>query len=82
MNINGRLRASSESMRTYYAVVNVENRRLGTHVSAENIAAAFEVATSKYKTRYPRSYVETIAVQEIADKHAVGDTSPVTDSIR
>ena len=57
-------------MRTYYAVVNVGDRRLGTHVSAENIAAAFEAATFKYKTRYPRSYVETIAVQEMADEHA------------
>jgi hypothetical protein len=57
-------------VRTYYAVVNVEDRRLGTHVSAENIAAAFEAARFKYKTRYPRCYVETIAVQEMADEQA------------
>jgi hypothetical protein len=54
-------------MRKYYAVVNVENRRLGTYVSAENIAAAFEAARLKYKTRYPRCQVEAIAVQEISD---------------
>ena len=62
-------------MRTYYAVVNVEAKRLGTHVSAENIAAAFEAARFKYKTRYPRCYVETIAVQEMAEEQADGDTS-------
>lgn len=62
-------------MRTYYAVVNVEAKRLGTHVSAENIAAAFEAARFKYKTRYPRCYVETIAIQEMADEQAVGDMS-------
>jgi hypothetical protein len=61
-------------MRTYYAVVNVEQRRLGTLVSAENIAAAFEAATFKYKKRYPRFYVETIAVQEMADEHAHRET--------
>ena len=77
VKVNGHLRATCESMRTYYAVVNVENRRLGTYVSAENIAAAFAAATIKYKKRYPRFYVETIAVQEMADKHADEDASPV-----
>jgi hypothetical protein len=32
-------------MRNYYAVVNVEDRRLATQVSAENVADAFEAAT-------------------------------------
>jgi hypothetical protein len=42
-------------MRTYYAVVNVGDRRLETHVSAENIAVAFEAATFKYKTQRPKA---------------------------
>ena len=62
MNVIGNV----QTMRSYYAVVNVENRRLGTYVCAENIAAAFEAATLKYKTRYPRLHVEAIAVQEIS----------------
>jgi hypothetical protein len=72
----GDRRASCETMRTYYAVVNVEDRRLETQVSAENIAAAFDAATFKYKTQYPRFYVETIAVQEMAGEHAHRDTPP------
>ena len=48
-------------MKTYYAIVNVEDRRLGTYVRAEDVAAAFETATIKYKTRHPRLHVETIA---------------------
>ena len=55
-------------MKTYYAIVNVEGRRLGTYMPAENVAAAFETATARYKTRHPRLHVETIAVQEIAEE--------------
>ncbi len=62
-----------EPMRNYYAVVNVEERRLGTYVSAENVAAAFETATFKYQARHPRSQVETIAVQEMANEYADRD---------
>jgi hypothetical protein len=54
-------------MKTYYAVVNVEDRRFGAYVPAENVAAAFETATAMYRTRHPRLHVETIAVQEIAE---------------
>jgi hypothetical protein len=57
-------------MKTYYAIVNVGHRRLGTFVPAENVAAAFKRATARYKTRYPRLHVETIAVQEMADEYA------------
>jgi hypothetical protein len=53
-------------MKTYYAIVNVENRRLGTYVPATDIAAAFVTAAAKYKRRHPCLYVETIAVQEMA----------------
>ena len=56
-------------MRNYYAVVNVEDRRLATQVSAENVAEAFEAATFECEARYPRLDVETIAVQEIFDEH-------------
>jgi hypothetical protein len=56
-------------MRNYYAVVNVEDRRLATQVSAENVADAFEAATFECEARYPRLDVETIAVQEIVDEH-------------
>jgi hypothetical protein len=55
-------------MRNYYAVVNVEDRRLATQVSAENVADAFEAATFECEARYPRLDVETIAVQEIVDE--------------
>jgi len=55
-------------MKTYYAIVNVEDRRFGTYVPAENVVAAFETATARYKTRHPRLRVETIAVQEIAEE--------------
>jgi len=37
-------------------------------VPAENVAAAFETAAARYKTRHPRLQVETIAVQEIAEE--------------
>jgi hypothetical protein len=60
-------------MRNYYAVVNVEGRRLGTYVSAENVVAAFETATFKYQAWHPRSQVETIAVQEMANECADRD---------
>jgi hypothetical protein len=53
-------------MKTYYAIVNVENRRLGTYVPAANVAAAFVTAAAKYKRRHPLLHVETIAVQEMA----------------
>jgi hypothetical protein len=53
-------------MKTYYAIVDVEDRRLGTYVTAENVAAAFETATARYQTRRSWIHVETIAVQEIA----------------
>ena len=53
-------------MKTYYAIVNVENRRLGTYVPAMNVAAAFVTAAAKYKRRHPLVHVETIAVQEMA----------------
>jgi hypothetical protein len=61
-----------EVMKTYYAIVNVKDRRLGTYVSAENVAAAFKTATARYKTRHPRLHVETIAVQEMAKGGAGG----------
>lgn len=54
-------------MKTYYVIVDVEDRRLGVHVSAENIAAAFDTATAKYKMRHPRLHIEAIAAQEMAD---------------
>ena len=53
-------------MKTYYAIVNVEDRRLGTYVPAVNVAAAFVTAAAKYRRRHPLLYVETIAVQEMA----------------
>jgi len=53
-------------MKTYYAIVNVADRRLGTYVPAVNVAAAFVTAAAKYKRRNPLLYVETIAVQEMA----------------
>ena len=53
-------------MKTYYAIVNVENRRLGTYVPAVDVAAAFVTAAAKYKRRHPLVHVETIAVQEMA----------------
>ena len=53
-------------MKTYYAIVNVEDKRLGTYVPAANVAAAFVTAAAKYKRRYPLRHVETIAVQEMA----------------
>ena len=56
-------------MKTYYAIVNVEDRQFGTYVPAENVAAAFETAAARYKTRHPRLQVETIAVQEIAEEY-------------
>ena len=53
-------------MKTYYAIVSVEERRLGTYVPAANVAAAFVTAAAKYKRRHPLRHVETIAVQEMA----------------
>jgi hypothetical protein len=67
-------------MKTYYAIVNVEDRRFGTYVPAENVAAAFEEATARYKTRHPRLYVETIAVQEVPEEHV--DAALVTGPLR
>ena len=58
---------NAEDMRTYYVIVDVEDRRLGVYVSAENIAAAFNTATARYKMHHPRLHVETIAAQEMAD---------------
>jgi hypothetical protein len=57
-------------MKTYYAIVKIEDRRFGIYVPAENVAAAFVMATARYKTRHPRVHVETIAVQEIAEELA------------
>jgi hypothetical protein len=54
-------------MKTYYVIVDVEDTRLGAYVSAENIAAAFDTATAKYKMRHPRLHVEAMAAQEVAD---------------
>jgi hypothetical protein len=56
-------------MTTYYAIVNVENRRLGTYVAAANIGEAFVAAAAKYKRRYSLRHVETIAVQPMADDY-------------
>jgi len=56
-------------MKTYYAIVNVEDRQLGTYVPAEDIAGAFETAKTRYKMRHPRLQVQTIAVQEMAAEH-------------
>ncbi|HEX6562747.1 MAG TPA: hypothetical protein VF020_00620 [Chthoniobacterales bacterium] len=53
-------------MKTYYAIVNVEDRRLGTYVPAVNVGAAFVTAAAKYKRRHPLVRVETIAAQEMA----------------
>jgi hypothetical protein len=54
-------------MKTYYAIVNIENSVLGMCVPAENAAVAFETVTARYRTRHPRLHVEIIAVQEIAE---------------
>ena len=43
--------------------MNLEERRPGTYVSAESVAAAFEAATFKYQARHPRLHVETVAVR-------------------
>jgi len=43
---------------------------LGTCVPAENIPAAFNAATARYKMRHPRLHVESIAVQEMSDDYA------------
>jgi hypothetical protein len=59
-------------MKIYYAIVSIEDRRLGTCVSAENVLGAFKTAAARYKTRYPRLHVETIAVQEMADDYVTG----------
>jgi len=67
-------------MKTYYAIVNVEGRRLGTYVPAENVAAALETATARYKMRHPRLHVETIAVQEIAEEHMTQHVFPYSMS--
>jgi hypothetical protein len=56
-------------MKTYYAIVNVENRRLGTYVPAIDVAAAFVTAAAKYKRRHPLVHVETIAVQEMTGEY-------------
>jgi hypothetical protein len=56
-------------MKTYYAVVSMQNQHLGVYVSAENVPGAFAMAADKYKRRHPRRYVETIAVQEMADDY-------------
>ena len=66
-------------MKTYYAIVSMQGRRLGACVSAENVPGAFKMAAARYKRRYPRLHVETIAVQEMADdyldesRRALGD---------
>jgi len=62
----------NQPVKTYYALVNIEDRRLGAYVSAENVADAFKTATDRYKTRHPRLRVETIAVQEMADEYLNG----------
>jgi hypothetical protein len=56
-------------MKTYYAIVNVEDGRLGTYVPAEDVAGAFETARARYEMRHPRLHVETIAVQEMAAEY-------------
>jgi hypothetical protein len=38
-------------MKTYYAIVTVEGTHLGTCVPAENIPAAFNAATARYKIK-------------------------------
>jgi hypothetical protein len=60
-------------VKTYYAIVNIEERRLGTYVSAEDLAGAFKTAAARYKTRHPRLRVETIAAQEMADEYLNDD---------
>ena len=64
------MQQDSERHKTYYAIVEVEGRRLGTYVQAETVAAGFETATHRYKKRYPLLHVETIAVQEMAQSAA------------
>jgi hypothetical protein len=56
-------------MKTFYAIVNVQGRQLGTYVPAEEIAGAFETARARYKMRHPRLQVQTIAVQEMAAEY-------------
>jgi acyl-CoA synthetase (NDP forming) len=63
---------TNQPVKTYYAIVNVEGRRLGAYVSAENVAGAFKTATERYKMRRPRLRVETIAVQEMAAEYLSG----------
>jgi hypothetical protein len=57
-------------MKTYYAIVCVADRRLGTYVPAVDVAAAFTTASAKFKRRHPLLHVETIAVQEMAGDYA------------
>ena len=65
--VTGPPRKRNRKMKTYYAIVNVAEKRLGTYVVAEDVAAAFRTATAKFKRRNPRLDVVTIAVQEMAD---------------
>lgn len=56
-------------MKIYYAIVTVEDRQLGTCIPADNIPAAFNAATARYKMRHPLLHVETTAVEEMADAY-------------
>ena len=64
--------SADDQMKTYYAIVSMQNQRLGVYVSAENVPGAFATAAAKYKRRHPRRHVETIAVQEMADDYLTG----------
>ena len=75
-----KIKTTYETMRNYYALVNVDAKRLGTYVSAENVPAAFEAATFKCQARHPRLHVETMAVQEIAAEYAAPDKSASTST--
>ena len=56
-------------MKTYYVIVDVEDKRLGAYVPAEDVEGAFTTATARYKMRHPRLHVETIAVQEMTARY-------------
>ena len=59
-----RMQQNRERHKTYYAIVEVEGRRLGTYVQAKTVAAVFEAAMYRYKKRYPLLHAEPIAVRE------------------
>ena len=59
----------AERMKTYYVIVDVEDKRLGAYVPAENVEGGVTTATARYKMDHPRLHVETIAVQEMTNRY-------------